>query len=145
MENTVNERIKLLRNTLQLSQTEFAGKTGMSSPGVWKLEQGETKPRSSTLVNIANTFGVDKDWLIEGKGELTFKDVPEAKPTSSWKDEAYRRLEEQKEHLTNEVKFLRELLLNMSKGKVSENFLNAFVKAGILPERNIGESVRAAA
>lgn len=142
MEITVNDRVKLLRNTLGLSQTDFAAKIGMSATGVWKLETGESKPRSSTLVSIAHTFGIERDWLINGIGKLEVpdrdKDQDKTEIISAvdgWKSKA--------EHLEKEVSFYRELLLNLT-GKASANFLEAFGAVGLFDEK-LPESVRAAA
>jgi transcriptional regulator with XRE-family HTH domain len=144
MEQTVNERVKLLRSTLKLSQNEFAAKTGMSAPGLWKLEAGESKPRTSTLVAICSAFGVSKEWLLHGKGELEILE-PGAQPEkSSWKEKAYEAIEKRADHLEKEVEFLRKLLINVT-GSPDANFLNAFDLAGLLPGQKVVKSVRAAA
>ena len=141
MESTVNERVKLLRSSLKLTQQEFATRIGLSKVGVWKLEQGETKPRMSTLVGIANEFGIEKDWLIDGIGELEIVSPTESK--SSWKDKAFEVMERQNEHLAKEVQFLRGLLTNIT-GQAQANFNEAFNLVALSDKKGV-ESVRVAA
>lgn len=72
----MNERIKVLRKTLKLSQAEFASRLGITQPSVSSMESGSTAPANSTIVAICNTFGCDEVWLRTGEGEM-FRTVPE--------------------------------------------------------------------
>lgn len=104
MEETVNTRILALRTHLGLSQSDFATQLGITQVGVWRIETGEVKPRKTTLQNIVQKFGVSRDWLIDGVGEIRIETPQMTNSNESfWKDEAYRRLEE-------EVAFLRRML-----------------------------------
>ncbi len=145
MKSTVNERVRLLRSTLNLSQSEFSAKLGMSSAGIWKLETGDTKPRQSTLITIAKTFNVSQDWLIDGVGELVVneKESQMEKP-QNWKDKAFEAIEKRAEHLEEEVLFLRETLKSITSKLSAANFNDAFGLVGLLNQKAV-ESVRAAA
>lgn len=117
MENTVNERLKLLRSELKLSQSELAAKLGMSSTGIWKIETEGAKPRSSTLSAIAREFNVSLEWLMYGTGEMFSAPKTEAQP-QSWKDAAFEAMREQIEILKNQNRFMQELIIQ----KLGVNF-----------------------
>lgn len=56
---SVGKTIKELRNTLGLSQEEFAAKLGTTQEMVAKLEGDLHKPSYKTLQKIVNAFRVD--------------------------------------------------------------------------------------
>lgn len=66
----MNERVKTLRKVLQLNQTEFGKKIGITMRAVQKWENGKSKPQNSTLKSLINTFNVNPDWLLNGNGEM---------------------------------------------------------------------------
>ena len=72
----MNERIKLLRNTLGLSQEAFGEKIGVTKASVSRLEKGERNPSEQTIKSICREFNVNYAWLLEGKGEM-FSALPE--------------------------------------------------------------------
>ena len=69
---TVNERIKLLRTTLQMSQTEFAKSIFLSNGYVADLESGNKKANDRIIRLICLTFGVNESWLKDGEGDMFF-------------------------------------------------------------------------
>ena len=143
MKSTVNERVKLLRTHLNLSQQQFANRFGRTTASVSRIENGESTPRMSTLNEIISTFGVNKDWLLNGEGEM---EISEKQKTSkeSWKDKAYEEASKRAEHLEMEVQFLRDMLTNITSKLGAANFNSAFGLVGLLNEKTI-ESVRPAA
>lgn len=72
----MNERIKLLRKTIGLSQRDFGAKIGISDPAVSKIEKGTNIPSEQTVKSICREFNVNYAWLLEGKGEM-FSALPE--------------------------------------------------------------------
>ncbi len=65
-------RIKTLRKTLGLTQTEFANKLGIRQQSVGRWEHGEN-PHPSRIFQMCQTFGVNKTWLETGGGEMFVK------------------------------------------------------------------------
>jgi transcriptional regulator with XRE-family HTH domain len=121
METTINQRVKILREHLNLSQEEFAVKVGTTNASISRIEKGLTEPRKSTINKMMSTFNVN-EWLINGKGSLEIVEKT-ANSTLVWKDEAYASLKE-------EVKYLREML-RLAVGGKSANFLKALEVAEI--------------
>lgn len=71
----MNERLKLLRKKLGLTQSNFAECTGVSQSAIANYEAGSRLPNESVIMLICNTFNVNEKWLREGKGEI-FKETP---------------------------------------------------------------------
>lgn len=67
----MSERIKLLRESLNMSQDEFANKLGLKSRGkIANIEYGKTMPDDAFLQLICATFGVNETWIRTGEGEM---------------------------------------------------------------------------
>lgn len=80
-------RIKLLRNTLSLSQTAFGERLGVSRDVITNIEQGRNKsPISDIFIHhICSTYNVNPDWLRTGEGDM-FNPVDNT-PLSSIKEQ----------------------------------------------------------
>lgn len=68
--NTTNTRIRKLRKTLDLTQTEFARRIGTTQNSVANYETGHRNPSSSVVNNICKEFHVSETWLRTGSGEM---------------------------------------------------------------------------
>lgn len=79
---TINERIKYLRkDILQLNQTDFAKKLGMTQTGVSYMEKQGSAVTEQTIKTAGLVFGLNEDWLRYGtepmyaeKAELSVDD-----------------------------------------------------------------------
>ncbi len=67
---TINERIRSLRDELNLSQTEFAERLGSGRGIVKNIEEGRTVPKPQFLELICRVYNVNRDWLETGEGEM---------------------------------------------------------------------------
>lgn len=72
----MNNRIKLLRETLSLSQEAFGEKIGIGKTSISKIELGARNPSEQTIKSICREFNVNYAWLLEGKGDM-FSALPE--------------------------------------------------------------------
>lgn len=66
----MNERIKLLRKELKLTQAEFGKSLGISDAAISKIESGINMPAENTLKLICATYHVEYLWLTEGIGPM---------------------------------------------------------------------------
>ena len=71
----LSDRIKALREVLNLTQAEFGEKIGSYPSSISEWEHGKTQPKEATLLLIEYAFNVNSDWLRRNKGNM-FK--PEA-------------------------------------------------------------------
>ena len=59
----MNERLKLLRKTLKLSQDAFAERIGMKGSSISLLESGGRNITEQVIKSICREFNVDYIWL----------------------------------------------------------------------------------
>ena len=62
---TFGEKLRTIRLSLNLSQSELAEKTGISERSLYTYEQTETLPRSSNLRKIADALNVSVSYLLD--------------------------------------------------------------------------------
>lgn len=66
----MNERLKKLRKTLDLTQQEFADRLGISRGNIGSYEVGKSALSDAVISLICREFNVNKDWLRTGEGEM---------------------------------------------------------------------------
>jgi transcriptional regulator with XRE-family HTH domain len=67
---TVIERIRLVRKKIDLKQSDFAGRIGLTQTSMSMIEAGKAPLTDKNIKLICATFAVDEDWLRTGKGEM---------------------------------------------------------------------------
>lgn len=70
MEKSVNQRIKFLRESLKISQTDFSGKLQVSQSRIAKIENQKVEVDIALVSHIAYELNVDRNWLLTGEGEM---------------------------------------------------------------------------
>ena len=70
----MNERIKKVRKSLELTQQEFAERIGMKRNSIALIENGRNTS-DQTVFAICREFNVNEEWLRTGAGEM-FKAAP---------------------------------------------------------------------
>ena len=66
----MNERIRELRSTLDLTQDEFGSRIGVKRNTIAKYETGKGNPIDSVIFSICRVYSVNEDWLRHGSGEM---------------------------------------------------------------------------
>lgn len=66
----MQNRIKLLRKKLGLTQQEFADKINLKRVTITAYEVGNQKLTDRPIADIVKTFGVSEQWLRTGEGEM---------------------------------------------------------------------------
>ena len=66
----MKDRIIELRNKLNLTQTEFGEKIGLTRNAVAAYERGIANPTGTAIIAIVNVFHVNREWLETGEGEM---------------------------------------------------------------------------
>lgn len=75
MSDSINERIRALRKSLKLNQTEFGQRIGLKSGAVSKMEQEGGTVIDQNIRLICQTFHVSEQWLRTGAGPMESDDV----------------------------------------------------------------------
>jgi len=69
---TISKRIKHLRQTLNMSQVEFAKAIYISNGYIAELECEHRRVNERIIHLISLTFGVNEKWLKTGEGDIFF-------------------------------------------------------------------------
>ena len=79
MEETIGQRINVVRKKLNLTLEKFGEKIGISKVSVRAIEKGINNPSEQTIKLICSVYNVDYVWLTQGVGEDIFISIPESK------------------------------------------------------------------
>jgi transcriptional regulator with XRE-family HTH domain len=74
---TINDRFKLVRKELGLSQETFGSRIGITNSAVSKIEKGENKVTESLIKLLRSEYKVDPFWLETGIGDDKFTAIPD--------------------------------------------------------------------
>ena len=66
----MHERLKAIRQSLGLTQTEFGAQIGSTQNAITGYETGRRAPSKAAINNICKTFNVNEEWLRTGEGEM---------------------------------------------------------------------------
>lgn len=72
----MNDRVKIIRKSLKLSQESFGKKLGVTGAGISKIESGDRNLTPQMVLLICQLYKVNKSWLETGEGEM-FNNNPE--------------------------------------------------------------------
>lgn len=71
----MNNRIKELRKSLNLTQEEFANRLAITKASVSRLESGVNNPSDQTIKLICSEFGIRREWLELGHEPMKESDM----------------------------------------------------------------------
>jgi len=86
---SISERIKVLRETLHLSQAEFAKKLRITRGHVSNLETGRSAPSDQLIFLICEVFSIEEPWLFDGEGNMQLAAHLDAAETDHQKMQYY--------------------------------------------------------
>lgn len=75
--NNLNNRIKLIRKQLEVGQKYMAASLGITKNYLSTIERGKRTPSDTVLIALMNRWGVMRDYLYEGNGEMFIPRVAE--------------------------------------------------------------------
>ena len=70
MSDEIGTRVKKVRLRKGISQEQFGEIIGIKKAAVSKIENGENSLSKGNLLAICRQFNVNKEWLINGSGEM---------------------------------------------------------------------------
>lgn len=107
------DRLRIVRKKLGYNQDEFAKYLGIKRGGYSDLERGRLdKISESALLLMEINFGINRDWLLHGEGEMirssnTFKATDESVKLKS----RIKELEAEVERLNEIIKTIRKAVV----------------------------------
>ncbi len=66
----MNERIKELRTSLNLSAEKFGSRLGVTRSAISRIENGVVNVTEQMILSICREFNVREEWLRTGDGEM---------------------------------------------------------------------------
>jgi transcriptional regulator with XRE-family HTH domain len=66
----IGERLVSLMKALKIKSGDFANKAEISQSLISNIIAGKNGPSKATINLICRTYGVNKEWLLTGKGEM---------------------------------------------------------------------------
>lgn len=66
----MEKRIKKLRKSLGLTQTQFGDRLGLKGNTITSYETGVRIPSESAIISICREFNIRREWLESGEGEM---------------------------------------------------------------------------
>ena len=70
MINDINNRVKEVRQSMNLSQAKFAQEIGFSQGGIKGIELGKCKVSDRVILAMNKYLGVNEEWLRTGNGSM---------------------------------------------------------------------------
>lgn len=66
----MKDRIKQVREALNLSRQEFAQKLGVSVSSIESYEYGRRVPSGAQIELLCRKLGINEQWMLTGEGEM---------------------------------------------------------------------------
>ena len=76
MKTKIGKRIRGFRRFLCMSQKEFGQKIGLSYQHISRYEQGKITPSGEVLAKICESYNINLNWLLIGKGFAENESLP---------------------------------------------------------------------
>lgn len=112
LKETFGEILQELRKDAKLTQKKLAKKLGVSTPTVSSYEQGVSLPEYPTLINLANIFHVNIEYLLGlSRISVTLDDIQKNLTADGELlnlDDIYSLTQEDKKLLISIVRMMRE-------------------------------------
>lgn len=67
---TINERIKEVRKSENLTMEKFGERVKISKVSVSRIESGINNPSNQTIMLICREFNINEEWLRNGTGSM---------------------------------------------------------------------------
>jgi transcriptional regulator with XRE-family HTH domain len=107
MGKTIQDRIVKVRGSLGLTQKDFSKNIYVSQTYYSNVENGTRPINDRIIALICSQYGVNKDYLLNGKGEIFTEDLPDIQLQQLL--EIFNELEKPfKEYIVQQVKLLTE-------------------------------------
>lgn len=113
----IGKRIRLLRKSLNLNQTDFGKPLGLKQAIIGQYETGVRNITDRNIDLLCKTYNINKDWLLTGEGERENKNsnmlIEEISQTQNLTELDIKFLKKYLKLSDRNRKLLANLLMNM--------------------------------
>lgn len=67
---TTSERVKAIRKDIGLTQEDFGERISLVASMICQIENGTAKITERTIRGICREYNINRDWLLNGKGDM---------------------------------------------------------------------------
>jgi len=67
---SIGDRVKFIRETLQITQKQFALAINISQGRLSEIEMNKCKPSADTLISLSISYNVNINWVLLGEGDV---------------------------------------------------------------------------
>lgn len=71
----MNERLKIIRLKLKLTQDDFAKKINVTRSAISNYEKGTRNIMNRVISDICREFNVNQEWIRHGTGEMFIQNI----------------------------------------------------------------------
>ena len=71
----MNERLKIIRLKLKLTQDDFAKKINVTRSAISNYEKGTRNIMNRVIADICREFNVNEEWIRHGTGEMFIQNI----------------------------------------------------------------------
>lgn len=111
----MNNRIRILRKTLNLSQKEFAEKIGLKQNAISYLEKNGSTITEQNIKIICSEFNVNEKWIRTGSGKMFLESQKKQKEFFDIFDELSPALQDYLIKTAKELLYTQKKLLDPGK------------------------------
>ena len=116
----MNERLVVVREALGFTQREFCKGIYVSQSYYAQIETGVRPLNDRIITLIAGQYGINREYLLTGKGEMFTEDLPDLHLQQLL--EIFNELEKPfKEYIVSQIKQLVETIKKSKSGEEEEN------------------------
>ena len=113
IQESISDRIKLLRKHYDLNQTDFAAKLGLQQGAISAIEKGGNPSYEAISNMFTNISGINFAWLIRGEGEMFV--VERGKGDIQELEERIKEFEQETKEMKQERRMMMITIENLSK------------------------------
>ena len=111
----ISNRIKLLREEKNLSQTKLAALLAVKRHHVVDIESDKQRPPYETIIKYAEYFSVNSDWLLTGEGEKYAKPNTLKEPSANYGAGILERIDSRDEKIATQMEIMMTEIMKLSK------------------------------
>lgn len=94
MDDKIGERIRTIRNRLNLSQLEFGRRAGVTKQAVSAWESDKRTPDRDSLTQLRDRLAINPDWIITGQPPPILERQQVAEPATKYTTNPLRNVDQ---------------------------------------------------